>query len=450
MNSNNYYDVTQWPDGNPYQDIGRVINSIIADIKKRQTKKDLYKTGKAGAVIYIPSGDYYLRTQVIIDISYLRIQGVGHGFTSSSIRFNTPESELQDWHEIWPGGSRILVDLKPGEERTGAAFYVKREGNPRISSVEFKDFCIDGLHFTACENQKDDPENSYRNGKTGIYVESAQDSFKITGMGMIYLEHGITIYHADAISIHDNFIAECGNCVELRGWGQASKVTDNLLGAGYRGYTIFAQNFGGLLVASNNVFPRGKSSLHFSGVSRSNIVGNRFHSFYPGMLVMENNCTDNLISSNHFLRDNEPWVPMQKYNNELDDSYGLLSISGNNNSFIANHISEITDTQHIFPAGIKPVIIHLVSGRGNFISNNHIIASTEISSVPENQEDSCFSAQVKALLTTDSLQELEIVAVLVEKEAVRNIVLDTGYEEQIVMDRTKNILRALPALGTSV
>lgn len=26
----NYYDVTRWPVGNPYQDIGEVINSILA------------------------------------------------------------------------------------------------------------------------------------------------------------------------------------------------------------------------------------------------------------------------------------------------------------------------------------------------------------------------------------------------------------------------------------
>jgi inulin fructotransferase (DFA-I-forming) len=34
-------------------------------------------------------------------------------------------------------------------------------------------------------------ENSYVNNKTGIYVEIANDSFKVTNMGLIYLEHGI-------------------------------------------------------------------------------------------------------------------------------------------------------------------------------------------------------------------------------------------------------------------
>ncbi|MFQ9877425.1 MAG: hypothetical protein ACLRW4_02845 [Ruminococcus sp.] len=43
-----------------YEDIGEVINSIIADIKKRQTDSNMNEGGKPGAVIYIPSGDYHL------------------------------------------------------------------------------------------------------------------------------------------------------------------------------------------------------------------------------------------------------------------------------------------------------------------------------------------------------------------------------------------------------
>ena len=69
MAGKNYYDVTDWNTGNPYEDIGEVINSIIADIKCRQSEADVEEGGKPGAVIYIPSGDYHLRTQVVIDIS---------------------------------------------------------------------------------------------------------------------------------------------------------------------------------------------------------------------------------------------------------------------------------------------------------------------------------------------------------------------------------------------
>ncbi|MBU5581644.1 right-handed parallel beta-helix repeat-containing protein, partial [Enterococcus sp. S181_ASV_20] len=111
MVSKNYYDVTQWAMGDPFNDIGEVINNILLDIKKRQKEIDENDGGKPGAVIYIPPGDYHLKTQVVIDISFLKIMGSGHGFTSSSIRYNVPEEEWGDLHELWPGGSRILVDL---------------------------------------------------------------------------------------------------------------------------------------------------------------------------------------------------------------------------------------------------------------------------------------------------------------------------------------------------
>ena len=407
MAGKNYYDVTDWHVGNPYTDIGEVINSILADIKSRQQETDVNDEGKPGAVIYIPSGDYHLKTQVKIDISYLKIQGSGHGFVSSSIRYNVPQEQWKDLHDIWPGGSRILVNLKPekNDERSGAAFLVEREGDPRISSVEFENFCIDGLHFV--DDGNGDPENTYVNGKTGIYVASAQDSFRITGMGIIYLEHGVTLYNSDALSVHDNFIAECGNCVELRGAGQASKITDNLMGAGYRGHSIYAENFGGLLVASNNIFPRGRSIVHFRGVLRSSVTANRFHSFYPGMLIFED-CRENLVSSNHFLRDHEPWPPMQGYDNGLNDDYGLIHIEGNCNSVISNHISETIEMQYLKPAGIKPVVIRLVSGTENYVACNHIVATTQADKKEKEGDSSCFDAQVGACLlyTSDAADEL--------------------------------------------
>ena len=196
-----------------------------------------------------------------------------------------------------------------------------------------------------------EPENTYVNGKTGIYVASANDSFRVTGMGFVYLENAVTIYNADALSIHDNFIAECGSCIELRGWGQASKITDNLLGAGFKGHTIYAENHGGLLITANNLFPRGASSIHFSGVTRSSITNNRLHSFYPGMVIFEADSSENLVATNHFLRDHEPWTPFFGVDNGLDDLNGLLCVSGSNNSLIGNHFSEIIDSQGIRPEG---------------------------------------------------------------------------------------------------
>jgi inulin fructotransferase (DFA-I-forming) len=448
MTSRNAYDVTRWPYGDPYEDIGAVINGMIADIKSRQVDRDVRDGGKPGAVIYIPPGDYRLLTQVLVDISFLRIVGSGHGFTSSSIRFNTPAHELQDWHEIWPGGSRILMDLpvdEEGDEASRAAFLVRRSGNPRISSVEFADFCIDGLHFTDAASRSD-AENSYRNGKIGIHVASANDSCRITGMGLIYLEHGLVTYHSDALTIDNNFIAECGNCVELRGMGQASKVSNNLIGAGYNGHSIFAENFGGLLVSANNIFPRGRSSIHFAGVARSSITGNRLHSFYPGMLIFSGKCVENLVSSNHFLRDHEPWAPMTAYDNGLDDQFGLLHLNGDGNSIIANHISETIDTRFIKPFGQKPIIIRLVSGSGNYVANNHIVATIEVAQTNEASNSECFATQVQAILASGNLTELDVVTVKVERDSVRNTILDSGTEAQVLVDRSLNAFRGTPSL----
>lgn len=445
----NYYDVTKYPVGDAHKDIGAVINSIISDVKSKQASSDLNDGGKPGAVIYIPPGDYLLATQVVIDVSFLKIVGSGHGFTSSSIRFNTPARELANWHEMWPGGSRILVDLAPqvgDPEAAGAAFYVRRSGNPRISSVEFADFCIDGLHFTDDGSGTNDAENTYQNGKTGIHVGSANDSFRITGMGLIYLEHGVTIHDADALAIDNNFIAECGSCIELKGRGQASRIANNFVGAGYRGHSIYAENYAGILISSNNVFPRGASSVHFSGVVRSSVTGNRFHSFYPGMLVFAANCCENLVSSNHFLRDREPWAPMQKYDNGLNDGFGLLRIDGSNNSVISNHISETIDANYIKPLGARPVIINVVSGSGNYIASNHVVATTEVSQANGAPNSACFSTQVDALLSTSNLEPLEVIAVRVQTGAVRNTVLDSGHDKQVELDRQVNAFRASPAV----
>lgn len=438
MSAANHYDVTNWPVGDAADDIGEVINSMIADVKRRQHTTDDDGRGKPGAVIHLPPGDYRLRTPVVIDVSFLRIEGSGHGFTSSSIRFNVPEQEWPDLHELWPGGSRVLVDTP------GAAFTVERGGSPRISSVEFVDFCIDGLHFVD-DGSGLDAENTYVNGKTGIHVASANDSFRINGMGLVYLEHALTIHHADALSIHDNFIAECGNAIELLGWGQASKVTDNLIGAGFRGHSIYAENHGGLLVTANNVFPRGASSVHFRSVTRSSVTANRLHSFYAGMVRLEGGSSENLVGSNHLLRDHEPWTPFQGVDNGKDDDFGVLRIEGDDNSVIGNHFSVVVDAAGVRPPGIPPVVVRLESGTGNHVADNHVVG-VDVRATPG---DSAYAAQVDALLTTAASQTLALTTVLVGPASERNTVLDSGTDDEVVLDRTANAFRPTPGVGAA-
>ena len=363
------YDVTAWsvpgnPTATPYNDIGLIINSIIADIKSQQTSQ----ASKPGAVIYIPPGDYSLKTRVNVDISFLTIRGSGHGFTSLSIRYN---SSTSGWHEVNPGGSRVRVENTDGNTD---AFRVYRAGDPRISSVVFENFCLDGVSFGS-------NENDYTNGKTGIRFDSANDSCRVERMGMVYLEHGLVVRDTDALSVSSNFLAECGSCVELTGSGQASKVTDNLIGAGYVGFSIFAEGHMGLLVTGNNVFPRGKSSVHFKSCTRSSITSNRFHAFYPGMVNFEGSCTENLVGANHFLRQMEPFDPLKPYNNGRDDLFGLVHIEGGNNSVIGNHFSYDVPSGSVTPSGQTPTIILVASGNNNYIATNNTVSATAVHTV---------------------------------------------------------------------
>jgi len=341
-----------------------------------------------------------------------------------------------------------LVDLdvpEGAEQSEGAAIRVARRGSPRISSVELSGFCIDGLHFEADE-KAGNPENSYLNGKTGVYVADANDSFRISEMGFVYLEHALTICKADALSVHDNFIAECGSCIELLDWGQASKITDNLIGAGPVGHSIYAENHGGLLVSSNNVFPRGRSSIHLSGVSRSSVTGNRLHAFYPGMVLLVANSSENLVAANHLLRDHEPWAPFLEIGNGLDDQYGLLRIEGSENSVIANHFSVAVDSAARQRESGGVVAVRLASGSGNYVASNHVVAHD----VRVTGGSSAFEAQVSALLAaTRDDGDLNVTTVLVDAAAPRNTVLDSGTKSQVVLDAEVNAFRATPGIGGS-
>lgn len=417
--TSNYYDVTAWNMGvDPHTDIGAVINSIIADVKYKQANINDNNGGKPGAVIFIPEGDYHLLTQVTIDVSYIKIIGAGHGFTSSSIRFN---SDTTNWNELWPGGSRILNDMATNSNTTvrdGAAFVVTRDGNPRLSGIEFENFSIDGVHFVDYSSGASNTENTYTNRKTGIYIETANDSFCIRNMGMVYLEHGIVANSSDAMNITDNFIAECGNGIEMRSSCITSKINNNFIGAGYIGYSIYVENTTNISIFGNNIFPRGESSIRFVNVSNSSITGNQLHSFYPGMIVLENNCNDNLVASNNLLRERETWPPMQMYNNGKDDLYGIIQINGNNNAVMANKISVKLDTAYVNPAGSRVTVIHIITGTGNYISNNDITGAT--------------------LSGTD----LPLYKVLIRSGVTGNKVLDSGSDADTLFDKVANTFRA--------
>lgn len=354
------YDVTRWrvsgrPELTAHEDIGAVINDIIADVKQRQPNA----VAKPGAAIVIPPGDYDLRTPVVVDISFLTIAGYGHGFNSLSIRYNV---DTTGWVELNPGGSHVRV-LTPAST---AAFTVRREAAPRLSGIVFRDFCLDGVAF-------EPDQNSYRNGRTGIDVSTDNDSLHITGMGFVYLERALVVRGADALRVHDNMIAECGSCVELTGAGQATIVSDNLMGAGPNGPTIRAENHEGLLVTGNNLFPRGRSLVELSGCVRSSVSANRMHGFYPGMVRLVDNCTENLVTANHLRRGVEGFPPFLGVSNGLDDLFGVVHVRGDNNLISDNLVAYDVPPGRISPSGAEPTMILVAGGDHNVIALNHVV-----------------------------------------------------------------------------
>ncbi len=243
-----------------------------------------------------------------------------------------------------------------------------------------------------------DDGNTYVNGKSGIHVATANDSFRVDGMGFVYLEHAVTIYDADALSIHDNFIAECGNCIELRGWGQASKITDNLVGAGFKGHSIFAENHGGLLITANNVFPRGASSIHLAGSRGRASPTTVCIPSTPGWSSSNRTAPRTSWPRTTFCVTSNRGRPFSESTTGGTTSTGCSASTEDLNSVIGNHFSEVSTRRAIRPAGATPVVVRLVSGSGNFVSTNHVVA-LDVRTKPN---DSAFSAQVEALLTTEA------------------------------------------------
>lgn len=349
--STTVYDVTAFSASvSPYEDIGQVMNEILAQVRAEQTTQ----TTRPGAVIYIPPGHYDLRTTVEIDLSYVQIKGSGHGFQSMAIR---DESDTASWYDTEPGASHVRV-----RDGITDAFRVSRSGSPtetgRLNSIEFRDFIIDGVQAV----------KPYLpgSGKTGINIASDNDSVRIEGMGFVYLSHAIVLRGADAAWVTGNFIAECGNCLELTGASQVVRVTNNSLISAWAGASVYAEHAEGLLVEGNTLVWHG--SVHLVESSRCSIAANKFVSSWPGMVWTEGSSDENLIVGNHFTRVNTE----SAHDNGRDDLFGMVQLSGGGNLVSSNIFSYRVPGAERRPADVVPTIVLVKSGSQNRLIANSI------------------------------------------------------------------------------
>ena len=351
------YDVTTWTGAtvSPYTDIGLVINEIMADVHATQTTQ----TTRPGAVIYIPPGHYTLQTTANIDASFITIKGSGHGFMSEAVRDGANTSA---WIETLPGSSHVQI-----ANSNQVGFYVYRSTNPvtngRMDGIVFQDFCIDGV--------SDSKPYIPGNGKTGILVQSDTDSLRIEGMGFVYLTHAIVVHNADAFNITNNFITECGNCIEMVDGSIVGKITNNYLISPWAGNTIFMENNDNTLISGNSMLWGARIQL--KSVHRACITGNKFVSNFSGMIVHETQCDENLISGNHFRRIYGDGGPARN-----DDLYGMVQLNGNSNSVTANTFSFSVPSANIVPSGATPTVVLVKGGDSNYLATNQIAANVGV------------------------------------------------------------------------
>lgn len=380
--ANTVYDVTTFAGStvSPYTDIGRVINDIIADIHSRQTSA----TTRPGAVIYIPPGHYTLQTTVNIDVSFLTIKGSGHGFMSEAVR---DDSNTAAWVETRPGSSHVQI-----ANANQVGFNVNRSGSPstsgRLNGIVFQDFCIDG----GSASKPYLPGN----GKSGIRVQYDTDSLRIEGMGFVYLAHAIVASNADAFNITNNFITECGSCIEMINGSIVGKISNNYLISPWAGFSIFMENNDGVLITGNSILWGAR--IQFKNVNRASITSNKFVSNFSGMIVHETACDQNLISANQFSRIFGDGGPARN-----DDLYGMVQVNGNENAVTANSFSFNVPRSNVVPSGATPTIILVKQGDRNFLATNLISANQEIKVV---LDGSTSNTKVLFSARTDQLQDM--------------------------------------------
>jgi inulin fructotransferase (DFA-I-forming) len=375
------YDVTTWPASvSPYTDIGQVINEIIADIHAQQTSA----TTRPGAVVYIPPGHYTLRTTVNVDVGFLTIKGSGHGFMSEAVRDDVNHSA---WIETMPGSSHVQI-ANAGQ----VGFLVNRATDPgtngRLNAVVFQDFCIDGV--------SDTKPYLPGNGKTGIQVQYDTDSLRIEGMGFVYLAHAISVRNADAFNITNNFITECGNCIEMVNGSIVGKITNNYLISAWAGNSIFIENNDNVLISGNSLLWAARMQL--KNVNRACITGNKLVSNFAGMIVQEGKCDEHLISANHFRRIFGDGGPARN-----DDLFGMVQLNGDANAVTSNHFSFSVPAANVVPAGAPPTVVLVKSGTGNYLAANQISANVPVKVV---LDASTVNTKVLYSATSAQLQDL--------------------------------------------
>ena len=368
MASNNCYDVTTWPVGNPSKDVGEVLNSIIADIKDRQTVTDANNGGQArcgdlhsarGPPPPYAGGD---RRQLPQDPwlgTWLYVREDPGTKPSSEDPMAPPEGLLPGSSSDSPLTFPSTETGRNPREPPSTLSEAGARGSARSSSpTSASTGCTSTRMARGCIRRTPmstaKPVSTLRTPTThSAYPTGVCSPLRTPSPSTTRTRFPFTT----TSSLNAEAASSCADVEGLKDHRQLgrSRVQGSL---DLRPEPRRAPDH-----PANNVFPRGASSVHFDGVTRSSVTNNRLHSSDPGMLILAANSSENLVATNHFLRDHEPWTPFLGVDNGLDDLNGLLCVSGSNNSVIGNHFSKY-DSDAQAPADWCDAGHHPADGRG--------------------------------------------------------------------------------------
>lgn len=263
-----------------------------------------------GGTIFIPNGNYFLKSTVNIDRSYVHVMGLNHGLRSGI-------DPVDGSTQAGGGGAKVTV------QNPITAFKLENtHNNNRLSGITFSGFDLRGD----------------TNAGVGIDGISNTDRVVIDNMTINNVGIGVRLHAADAPRITNSWIAETQSSILLTGASQQAEIKNNSLGAQPKGTTIYMENPDRFNISGNNIYPDGASAIRILNPVHGSIVGNTISAYYNGMIEFLPNSdgafgNGNVISGNVIALESWHDNPDGK-----DNKWGIVHIQAFNNVIAGNNI----------------------------------------------------------------------------------------------------------------
>lgn len=263
-----------------------------------------------GGTIFIPNGNYFLKSTVNIDRSYVHVMGLNHGLRSGI-------DPVDGSTQAGGGGAKVTV------QNPITAFKLENTHNSnRLSGITFSGFDLRGD----------------TNAGVGIDGVSNTDRVVIDNMTINNVGIGVRLHAADAPRITNSWIAETQSSILLTGASQQAEIKNNSLGAQPKGTTIYMENPDRFNISGNNIYPDGASAIRILNPVHGSIVGNTISAYYNGMIEFLPN-SDGAFGNGNVISGNV--IALESWHNNpdgKDNKWGIVHVQAFNNVIAGNNI----------------------------------------------------------------------------------------------------------------